>query len=1208
MRPARFASLRLLVIAAAALALPALGCGGGTTGGTDDTACSNGTDDDGDTLIDLDDPGCANANDDDENNVVKPQCSDGLDNDDDGKVDYPADPGCLNSNQNSELDDCPSGPNCPACSNAADDDLDGKTDADDPGCSNARDTSEEEFNATACGPRVVVTPLPATGKTTGTLELAASHLISAGNCGGLGAELAYELTVTEPMVIVASTAVAGTTVDTVVYVRGADCASNSELTCNNDASSSATGSTVQASLQPGTYYIIVDGNTNMSAGTFNLEVTRFKGQGSACDAAIAGDCAPGFFCRALPGQASTTCQPPRCGDGVDDESGTLDTKVDYPLDPGCTSITDDSEDDDCPSGPNCPACGNDADDDLDSKKDYPADPTCVSASGLSESCDSPEPIGTITAASTSGTTATATNDRDPACADTPSGPDLLYSIDLPQLDSLSIATPNSFDTVIELLDASCGTPLACVDFLPLTRSNVAAGRYYLSVDGYFDDSLGAFTVSVTGAIANGGRCDGPLATAGALTCATGTACDGTVCRGTKQCNDGLNNGDGDTLTDFPADPGCSAPADDSEADDCPSGPNCPVCANGADDDLDSKTDYPADPSCGAASGTSESCAAAEPLQTISTKVTSSTTAGAQNDLSPTCGSTTNTAADVTFSLELPQLKSLTIVTDASFDAVTALLDTTCGGAALACEDTADIVRGATAAGTYFVVVDGYSTASGTFDLTVSGEIATGGGCEGALAQAGALTCAPGFACSGAPGGRTCQLAACNDGISNGDGDTKVDFPADPGCTSSNDDDEADDCPSGPNCPVCGNGDDDDLDGKTDYPADTSCTSASATSESCTTTEPILELTTPITTGTTVGGTNDVGPACGSSTNTAPDRVYGLDLPSLTSLAIVTSPSFDAVTALYDSSCGGTALACQDSSDITRAATPAGRYFVVVDGWGSGSGTYSLTVSGVIATGASCESSLVQAGGLRCADGFACKGNPGGRVCQLAACNDGISNGDGDALVDYPADPGCTASDDDDEADDCPSGPNCPACSNGADDDLDGQKDYPADTGCVAASGRSEACATSEAIIPLTMGVTTGTTINANDDAHPSCTATAGSGPDLLFELDLPALDSLTIDDTLNETTGGFDSSFQLFKSACGGTALTCTDNGPTTVTTLGAGLYYLILDGYFADELGNYSLSVAGKIAAGGRCDGALALSGALTCKTGTTCTAGTCQ
>ena len=78
-------------------------------------ACSNGLDDDGDGKIDYPaDPGCTGATDTDEADPPPPPptyaCSNGLDDDGDGKVDYPADPGCTSSTDNDETDPPPPPP------------------------------------------------------------------------------------------------------------------------------------------------------------------------------------------------------------------------------------------------------------------------------------------------------------------------------------------------------------------------------------------------------------------------------------------------------------------------------------------------------------------------------------------------------------------------------------------------------------------------------------------------------------------------------------------------------------------------------------------------------------------------------------------------------------------------------------------------------------------------------------------------------------------------------------------------------------------------------------------------------------------------------------------------------------------------------------------------------------------------------------------
>ncbi len=70
--------------------------------------CDDGLDNDGDHLIDYPaDPGCSSRTDNSELPVntpppTTPQCNDGIDNDHDGKIDYPADPQCSSRTDNSE--------------------------------------------------------------------------------------------------------------------------------------------------------------------------------------------------------------------------------------------------------------------------------------------------------------------------------------------------------------------------------------------------------------------------------------------------------------------------------------------------------------------------------------------------------------------------------------------------------------------------------------------------------------------------------------------------------------------------------------------------------------------------------------------------------------------------------------------------------------------------------------------------------------------------------------------------------------------------------------------------------------------------------------------------------------------------------------------------------------------------------------------------
>jgi hypothetical protein len=106
------------------------------------TACSNGLDDDGDGRIDHPgDAGCSHAGDLSE----APECDDGIDNDGDGETDYAGgDAGCFVASSSRED---------PACDNGVDDDGDGLIDADgaggaaDPGCSGLASRSSEKQSA-----------------------------------------------------------------------------------------------------------------------------------------------------------------------------------------------------------------------------------------------------------------------------------------------------------------------------------------------------------------------------------------------------------------------------------------------------------------------------------------------------------------------------------------------------------------------------------------------------------------------------------------------------------------------------------------------------------------------------------------------------------------------------------------------------------------------------------------------------------------------------------------------------------------------------------------------------------------------------------------------------------------------------------------------------------------------------------------------------
>jgi hypothetical protein len=978
------------------LCLVVFGCGGNQN--ADDfpaPQCSDGIDNDGDGAIDFpDDLGCVSPDDDTENSPTSPQCDDGRDNDGDGKADYPNDPGCFAPQSDSEEDDCPDGPYCPQCGDGEDNDLNGLIDyPNDPGCESAADTSEFLNNPVACGPNMKIKQLPTTGMDTGTLDATSTSNIASPCGGGGGAPaIAYVFQLSQPKVIQASTDDSGTTADTVLDIRSAMCSDpSSEIACSDDIDGDNRRSMLTRSLQPGTYYLIVSGHDTGSSGNYTLYVQMFNGEGTPC--ANQDECGPGLLCRQPINQSTTICAQPACNDGLDDDGDGL---IDYPNDPGCASPNGNNETDNCPGPGGCPECANTLDDDGDGLIDYPADPTCKAAGDSSESCVSSEGVELIIQRQTTGTTVGAVNDFNPSCdSSTGAAPDKIFRLDLPGMTSLTINT-TGFDVVQQLLDTTCtNNAFPCQDPSLFTTGALAAGTYYLVVDGYFTSSQGAYTIDVSGRIANGQRCDNsPLLLSGALSCNPGFACKGAVGNKTcqvAQCNDGVDN-NGNGVADFPADPGCDSISDDTETTVCP-GASCPACSDGVDNDMDGLTDYPNDPSCIAASGTSESCVSSEGTTPLTAPATMGDTSSAIDDIKLSCASSTSTAKDIVYEVRVPAMQTLTFNVTSSFDAVYALLPSSCQNPSLACTDFGNQIHTNLNAGTYFFVVDGWSSGSGTYTVNVSGTIKDGERCDMPLAESGAISCLATSSCQMMGGVKRCQPAACSDGIDN-NGDGKIDYPNDPGCSSPGDPTETTVCP-GPMCPVCANGIDDDGDGAADFVlggGDFGCSAAGSMSEGFCPGEPDVgaPITAFTTTGTLATAADNYDQTCQS--NTGNDMVFPLQLPvPVASLVIDTNGSTigDTVISLKDAQCADTlpgaspVPACDDDSGdgfrslLTVTNLAAGNYAIQVDSFGtSNNGAFTLHVKGTVAPQTACTSPLFSGGAnavLQCPTGTTCTG-------------------------------------------------------------------------------------------------------------------------------------------------------------------------------------------------------------------------------------------
>lgn len=110
--------------------------------------CADNIDNDGDGKIDFPfDPGCSSLLDTAEFNSSVGACADGIDGDNDGRLDFPADSGCSSASDSSEGNPG----TAPLCANTLDDDGDGRRDfvafqtfLPDLGCSWAAETSETD--------------------------------------------------------------------------------------------------------------------------------------------------------------------------------------------------------------------------------------------------------------------------------------------------------------------------------------------------------------------------------------------------------------------------------------------------------------------------------------------------------------------------------------------------------------------------------------------------------------------------------------------------------------------------------------------------------------------------------------------------------------------------------------------------------------------------------------------------------------------------------------------------------------------------------------------------------------------------------------------------------------------------------------------------------------------------------------------------------
>lgn len=231
--------------------------------------CDNGVDDDGDALADCRDPDCATF----------PRCQ-----------------MCV-----------PTGPELgAACADRVDNDCDGLTDCASPACAMAPNCLTPVPNDRCDGAIPITVPSRTTGTTQGATNDFTPQLGQPGCAGGAGPDVVYALRVTRATTVTIDTL--GSTFDTVLFVRRADCDAGPQVACNDDTM--GLQSRVTFAVTPGVYYVFLDGFGGSSMGNFVMTVSessavevcdnRVDDDGDGLVDCADRDCASSIFCACTP--------------------------------------------------------------------------------------------------------------------------------------------------------------------------------------------------------------------------------------------------------------------------------------------------------------------------------------------------------------------------------------------------------------------------------------------------------------------------------------------------------------------------------------------------------------------------------------------------------------------------------------------------------------------------------------------------------------------------------------------------------------------------------------------------------------------------------------------------------------------------------------------------------------------------------------------
>ena len=227
--------------------------------------CADGMDNDGDGRSDFpDDPGCLFAADDDEahEGALLPRCSDGIDNDLDGEIDG-ADLGCVDAADDDESDPG----DIPLCGNEVDDDGDGFVDyPEDPGCTGRGDVNESQ----QCS---AIEPLfGGTGRNFNAQTFPGDFDRFSASCGGEGApEHVYRYETDERGPLRVRVEGQREFAPVVSIRRNCDVA-DSEIACVTGDEPRAPRVIFIEDAEPGEYYIVIDGTGGLQWSSRGEEI------------------------------------------------------------------------------------------------------------------------------------------------------------------------------------------------------------------------------------------------------------------------------------------------------------------------------------------------------------------------------------------------------------------------------------------------------------------------------------------------------------------------------------------------------------------------------------------------------------------------------------------------------------------------------------------------------------------------------------------------------------------------------------------------------------------------------------------------------------------------------------------------------------------------------------------------------------------------